>query len=276
MSPANALVASSAELSNLGITLIDLAPADGIAPYLIFSGNPINSGTAAVAIVQNYTGGVGGNNVPTYSGQLLASVSATGQIAEGSASAVISFTGQTFYLEGTTVVGSMAVQGSTPGNFAAAPGSGARTEYSADAWSNQLSLLQFVLSANTSMSISAAASVLGSSNVPGGFESFSVRAELVISSPFAASTDSIAFSNSSLQGPIGTVSVNRQLIVTLENSSSAELFGSAFIGVSASGQSYVPISSPVPESSTAAMMLIGLIPLWFYGRRNSYRRSSQT
>lgn len=275
--PAHAASTSSASFTDITFELIDLNPADMLAPTITFvtDSNSASYVHAEVSVFDPNTGSDGANLTKT---GVRSTTPKSTSVNYGSALAGASVTGDnTTTLSGegeyTSVVSAMSASGGS-----GSPSAGGSANYSATAqlpnwWWAQ----NFFLGNNTALLITTNATVTAENTV--GFdgmysESSSASLSLIISGAGPTGSGSQSFSDSlstSISGWAGTDTQNRTMAAAFLNTSGGDLYGYLQMQASVNGYSSV-VSTPVPEPETYAMMLAGLGALGFIGRRRKQQK----
>jgi hypothetical protein len=228
---AQATVSGSASLTNLHIQLVDLAPADGVDPYL----RPYDDYSAALppVVVSAYTNSGG----QKYEAPLGSALTASGIAGPASASAY-------------TTSGNPLGSGVLPSAFASAT---APSESNAQAEANLYRLGWTWLSPHSSLIMSGDASVNASWDAPNA-ESFNVVSGLFVSTIWGIYKSDW----STISGAHGTISssLKNHVFLNYANNSDSEL------AVYVSANAYVSVDAttppPVPEPATFTLSLAGL------------------
>ena len=275
--PAHAAATSSASFTDITFELIDLNPADMLAPTITFvtDSNSASYVHAEVSVFDPDNGTDGANLTKT---GVRSTTSKSTNVNYGSALAGASVTGgNTTTLSGegeyTSVISAMSASGGS-----GSPSAGGNASYNATAqlpygWWSQ----NFFLGNNTALLITANATVSAENTV--GFdgvysESAYSSLSLSISGTGPTGSGSQSFSDgisTGIWGWAGTDTQNRTMAAAFLNTSGGDLFGTLSMQASVSGSSSV-VSTPVPEPETYAMMLAGLGALGFIGRRRKQQK----
>jgi hypothetical protein len=275
--PAHAAATSSASFTDITFELIDLNPADMLAPTITFVTDPGAASYvhAEVSVFDPDNGTDGANLTKT---GVRSTTSKSTNVNYGSALAGASVTGgNTTTLSGegeyTSVISAMSASGGS-----GSPSAGGNASYNATAqlpygWWSQ----NFFLGNNTALLITANATVSAENTV--GFdgvysESAYSSLSLSISGAGPTGSGSQSFSDgisTGIWGWAGTDTQNRTMAAAFLNTSGGDLFGTLSMQASVSGSSSV-VSTPVPEPETYAMMLAGLGALGFIGRRRKQQK----
>lgn len=273
--PASASSFASASMSQFSYTLFDLNPTDGMAPAVSFA--LVNSiyGSYVQSSATDPAGGTQSNTA--WSLQPFGPATASAGIGLGSAQAAVSGSPTA---GGMSFTASGAALGSNVPNVA--------TQFSASAAAANFSALNFTLSPYTLIVFSGTANLLAQTTVGRndvGFQNESATASVSIGVTGPSSTGNSGFQNTndtrslsasflsvfnpttgqfSYTGQTQTLN-NAAMSASFTNFTTANLTGQMSLSVGVNGNS--PLT-PIPEPSSAALLLGGLFAVGAWARRH--------